>query len=138
MRSRKRTNKEWFETQDTIAYWSDFENPVIVWQRITKENTFCMTEPGFVPLDSMAFLSNFGNDGDFLLSFLNSKIVYFWMKLNVHEYGETGFRLSNQYVEEIPVPAPFTIPQGEDFNQALMEKLELSEEEVEFLTQSSS
>ena len=92
-----------------------------------------MTRPGVVPLDSMAFLSNFDDNGDFLLRYLNSNIVYFWMKLNVHEYGETGFRLSNQYVEQIPVPDPFNPLPSQDFETALMQKLELTDEEIEWL-----
>lgn len=39
-----------------------------------------------------------------LLAVLNSNLIYFWAKLNVHEYGDTGFRLSNQYVEQISIP----------------------------------
>ena len=39
-----------------------------------------------------------------LISILNSKLVYFWVDKNVHQYGITGYRLSNQYVEIIPIP----------------------------------
>jgi len=55
-------------------------------------------------LDSMAFLSNIREYKYLLLAILNSNLVYFWAKLNVHEYGDTGFRLSNQYVEQISIP----------------------------------
>lgn len=51
----------------------------------------------------MAFLSNTKQYTYYLLGFLNSSIVYYWMRKNVHEYGKSGFRLSNQYVEIIPV-----------------------------------
>jgi len=55
-----------------------------------------------VILDSMAFISGF-NNAPVLLAVLNSDLLFFWMKLNVHEYGSSGFRLSNQYVELMPV-----------------------------------
>ena len=52
----------------------------------------------------MAFLTNLKDKGYILLAYLNSTLIYYWMKKNVHEYGDTGFRLSNQYVKEIPIP----------------------------------
>ena len=54
----------------------------------------------------MAFLSNLGKYEKYLLAILNSSLIYYWVKKNVHEYGATGFRLSNQYVEQITVPKP--------------------------------
>ena len=87
------------------AYWDDFSKPVIAWQRITQKPTFCLTQNGLVILDSMAFLSKIENKYiKWLLAVLNSDLIYFWVKSNVHEYGNTGFRLSNQYVEQIPIP----------------------------------
>ena len=53
----------------------------------------------------MAFLSSFSSEsGKFILSILNSKLVKYWVSKNVHQYGNTGYRLSNQYVEQIPIP----------------------------------
>ena len=101
--ARKKTNNKWFETQDSISYWEDFYSQVLAWQRITKENQFCLTEKGMVILDSMAFISGIEQYKYWLLALLNSKLIYAWVKWNVHEYGDTGFRLSNQYVQEIPI-----------------------------------
>ena len=55
----------------------------------------------------MAFISNFGNNKNLLLAILNSKLIMYWIKQNVHEYGDTGYRLANQYVEEIPICSKF-------------------------------
>ena len=85
------------------AYIEDFYSQVLAWQRITKENQFCLTEKGMVILDSMAFISGIEQYKYWLLALLNSKLIYAWVKWNVHEYGDTGFRLSNQYVQEIPI-----------------------------------
>lgn len=59
-----------------------------------------------VILDSMAFISRIEQYKYWLLALLNSKLIYAWVKWNVHEYGDTGFRLSNQYVQEIPIIFP--------------------------------
>ena len=82
----------------------DFDKQNIAWQRITRENTFCATNPGFVILDSMAYLADVKSHANYLLAVLNSKLIKFWIKKNVPEYGSTGFRLANQFLEVIPVP----------------------------------
>jgi len=38
------------------------------------------------------------------MAVLNSKVILFYVKKIVHQYGFTGFRLSNQYVEIMPIP----------------------------------
>ena len=73
-----------------------------------------------------------GNNLEYLLNCLNSEIMYFALRKFYMGGGIEG-ELKTNRLEALPVPAPFTISQGEDFNQALMQKLELSEEEVEFL-----
>ncbi len=105
LNSRKKTVNKWFETQDPIAYYKEFEKEKIVWQRITQEPTFCFSEKGQLALDSMAFLSNFKSiEGKYIIAVLNSKTINFYVSKSVHQYGDTGYRLSNQYVEKIPIP----------------------------------
>ena len=87
------------------AYLEEFEKEKIVWQRITQEPTFCISIPGELILDSMAFLSSFEKrNGRYFLALLNSFLTKYWVSKNVHQYGNTGFRLSNQYVEQFPIP----------------------------------
>ena len=126
------------------AYIEDFFKQVLAWQRITKENQFCLTKAGMVILDSMAFISGIEPYKYWLLALLNSKLVYAWIKWNVHEYGDTGFRLSNQYVQEIPIILPkqdiertiITLLNQKKYTEidALIYKLyNLSEEEIIFI-----
>lgn len=37
---RKKTSNKWFETQDSIAYYEEFEKEKIVWAEMTKEACF--------------------------------------------------------------------------------------------------
>ena len=39
---RKKTGNEWFETQDQISYWKDFEKPKIIYPNMKKTITFQM------------------------------------------------------------------------------------------------
>ena len=85
------------------AYLEEFEKEKIVWQRVTKENTFALAEKDTFILDSMAFLSNIEKEKKYLLGILNSKLIYFYLNQYTHKYGNTGFLLSNQYVEKLPI-----------------------------------
>lgn len=57
-----------------------------------------------VILDSMAFINGAKDKTNYLLAVLNSTLVRFWIKKNVPEYGNSGYRLSNQFVTQIPIP----------------------------------
>ena len=85
------------------AYLKEFEKKKIVWQRVTKENTFALAEKDTFILDSMAFLSNIEKEKKYLLGILNSKLIYFYLNQYTHKYGNNGFLLSNQYVEKLPI-----------------------------------
>lgn len=129
----------------------DFLNHIIPWQRITSHNQFCLTKPGTVVLDSMAFLSNIEEFKELLLAVLNSNVIYFWICSNVHEYGNAGFRLANQYVENISIPLPNeelkvlmarlvnhelespNIETERQINQAVYKLFELSENEIQYI-----
>jgi len=94
---------EWYALQRCAAtYYPEFEKEKVVWQRITQEPTFCLVKPNVFVLDSMAFFT--GNNLKFIMAVLNSKVIYEYVNMIVHQYGFTGFRLSNQYVEIMPIP----------------------------------
>ncbi len=84
------------------AYLAEFETEKIVWQRITQQFKFNIVPKGMYILDSMAFLT--GPNLYYIASCLNSKLIDFYIKSYVHQYADTGFLLSNQYVEKIPIP----------------------------------
>ena len=86
------------------AYHEEFNRANIVWQRITQRPTFCFSKPGQHILDSMAFISAKQATSQFILPILNSSVIEYWIHHNVHKYGQTGYRLSNQYVALLPIP----------------------------------
>jgi methylase of polypeptide subunit release factors len=81
---------------------NEFNKEKIVWQRITQEPTFCFVDKNYYLLDSMAFLISDYNK--YLLGFLNSKLLAFYIDKITHQYSSTGYLLSNQFVEQLPIP----------------------------------
>lgn len=111
LKNRDDQGEYWWELRSCI-YSDDFKQQNIAWQRITKKNIFCLTEKDMVILDSMAFISHLGDYKYYLLGILNSNVIYYWISLNVPAYGSTGYRLSNQFVVNMPIPKP----NDEEFN----------------------
>ena len=70
--ARKKTNNQWFETQDSISYWEDFSKQKIVWGEISDKSKFALDEMGMYP-EATTFLMT-GNNLKFLLAILNSKL----------------------------------------------------------------
>jgi len=105
----------WWELRP-CDYYHEFEKEKIVWQRITQRFSFSLVPKGLYVLDSMCFMTN--DNIKFLVGVLNSKLVDFYVRTYVHQLGDKGFLLSNQYVERIPVP-PITKE-----NKNLVEKIE--------------
>ncbi len=101
---RKKTNNQWFETQDTIAYHEDFEKEKIVWASVGFVE-YCMT-PGLFILDTNYFfeVSKFGNTKNYLLGLLNSKLLTFWLKAKNTPLGDMGAYRNYKYnIMELPM-----------------------------------
>jgi len=120
---------EWYALQRWASdYYPEFEKEKIVWQRVTKQFSFCLAPAGLYILDSMAFLV--GENLKYVLGILNSRLIDFYVKTYVHLYGDAGFLLSNQYVERIPLP-PITKE-----NQHIAKQIIQKVDEILSLTQS--
>ncbi len=101
---RKKTNNQWFETQDTIAYHEEFEKEKIVWASVGFVE-YCMT-PGLLILDTNYFfeVSKFGNTKNYLLGLLNSKLLIFWLKAKNTPLGDMGAYRNYKYnIMELPM-----------------------------------
>jgi adenine-specific DNA-methyltransferase len=99
--ARKKTTNKWFETQDSIGYWDDFNRQKIVWGNLNLQATYCFAEPGIyinapcsmiVPADA------------YLLAFLNSKLADYYIRtLGVTRNGGY-FEYKPMFVEKLPIP----------------------------------
>lgn len=95
---------EWYALQRWGAnYWEDFFKPKIIFQEIVQESSFMIdVEDHFFCLDTGRIIT--GDNLEFLLSILNSKIFFFAIK---HFYGggglgSTGVRMKHTFFEHFP------------------------------------
>ena len=123
-KSRKKTGNKWFETQDQIAYYPEFEKEKIVWQEIAKEGTFFIDRDKFYSLDTTRLLT--GKNLTYLLGILNSTFFLFAFK-NYYaggHLGSKGVRFKSEFMKSFPIP-PIT-----EANQGLVAEIENKVDEI--------
>ncbi|MDR3189197.1 MAG: class I SAM-dependent DNA methyltransferase, partial [Prevotellaceae bacterium] len=103
--ARKKTNNKWFETQDSISYWEDFYKQKIIFQEMVLEPSFMLDNEGaFFCLDTGRIIT--GNDIEYLIAILNSKLFFFAVK-NFYGgggLGEAGVRMKHTFFEKFNCP----------------------------------
>lgn len=103
VKSRKKTNNEWFETQDSIAYYKEFEKNKIIYIHTAKEHKFFFDTKGYYINNSCYMIIS---DSKFLFFFLNSNLFKYYKQLKFVAYGdgqEAG-RCKLDYNKMITVP----------------------------------
>ncbi|EGA8578049.1 class I SAM-dependent DNA methyltransferase [Campylobacter jejuni] len=101
---RKKTSNKWFETQDNIAYYEEFEKEKIVWNRISSDLCFSYDNQKNFILDSMFSITFYSNINlKYLIANLNSSISKFWIKNNATTLGD-GIYGAKIYIEKLPIP----------------------------------
>lgn len=74
---RKAGPYKWFEIQDNIAYYKDFEEVKIVYPRTNNQCNFQLDSNGYYLSDNNFYIKNGSKD---LLGLLNSKLIFFYLK----------------------------------------------------------
>ena len=101
IKSRKRTNNKWFETQDSINYWDDFSKPKIVWGNLNLTASYALVENNsFINAPSPMIVPA----SKYLLAILNSRLAdYYVRQLGVTRNGGY-FEYKPMFIEKLPVP----------------------------------
>ena len=101
VKARKKTNNKWFETQDSISYWEDFNKPKIIYPNMTKympffydKNAYCTNQKCFIVTgQSMAYLT----------AFFNSSLFRFCFRESFPELQGGTREMSKIFFDKIPV-----------------------------------
>jgi hypothetical protein len=101
IKARKKTNNKWFETQDSISYWEDFNKPKIVWGNLNLKGAYSYAPEGMFINAPSPFLAT---SNIAVLHILNSKIAdYYIRSLGVTRNGGY-FEYKPMFVERLPIP----------------------------------
>ncbi|WP_195511823.1 TaqI-like C-terminal specificity domain-containing protein [Bacteroides cellulosilyticus] len=101
IKSRKKTNNKWFETQDSISYWEDFFKPKITWGNLNLKSTYSYVQKGMFINAPSPFVAT---SNIAILHILNSKLAdYYVRSLGVTRNGGY-FEYKPMFVEKLPIP----------------------------------
>ena len=100
-KTRKKTFNKWFETQDQISYWRDFEKPKIIYRDITQTFDFCYVEKEMYTNNTVYIIT--GTKLKYLTCIFNSKLFNYCFKNNFTDLGGEARRLFSVFFEKIPI-----------------------------------
>jgi type I restriction-modification system DNA methylase subunit len=129
-KGRKPGDYEWYEIQDTVAYWQEFEKPTIIWPDITKGQRFAWDDNGLYPANTIYLIPT---DNLCLLGILNSNSLWSFLRSYSANLGESAQRLFETYLNEIPIPA-VTPSQTKSLTKLVKSRLELTDKLREAFT----
>lgn len=101
-KGRKKTGNKWFETQDQISYWNNFEKPKLIYPEITKYIPFIYDESDHFYTNNKCFILT-GEKLKYLTCFLNSKIFKYCFLDNFPELQGGSRELRKVFFEKIPI-----------------------------------
>lgn len=74
--ARKKNGNKWFETQDNIGYWAEFEKEKIVWPMVSTGECSFLVVDGNIYLNNKCYLIT-GHSIRYFVAILNSKLAWF-------------------------------------------------------------
>ncbi len=98
-KGRKPGPYKWFEIQDTVAYWQEFEKPKIVYQVFQVKPCFVFDLEGYYTNNAIWIIVV---DDPGLLGILNSKLGWYLISLFCTKI-QNGYQLIYKYLEKIPI-----------------------------------
>ncbi|MCB4997516.1 type II restriction endonuclease [Streptococcus mutans] len=142
--ARKKTNNQWFETQDSIAYWDDFNKQKIAWNRIASKKSFGLIDEGIYIQDSMHFIT--GENIEYLAATLNSSL-FIWLMNSIVGESAGGNAGNADNVKNLRILKPtneidckitelLKNNDSESIDRLINQLYLLTEEEIQFISSS--
>ena len=100
-KSRKKTRNDWFETQDQIAYYPEFEKEKIVYPDIYRNPSFTVVTNTFYLSNTCYFIPT---EETWLCGVLNSKTVEWYYSRLANTLGSGASRGFSIFMKQIHVP----------------------------------
>ena len=101
VKSRKKTHNKWFETQDSISYWEDFNKPKIIYPNMTKYMPFVYDDKKYLTNQKCFIIT--GNNVAYLTAVLNSSLFKYCYRDSFPELQGGTRELSKIFFEKISV-----------------------------------
>ena len=101
IKARKATHNQWFEMQDSIAYWEEFYKPKLIYPNMTKYMPFVFDNKSFFTNQKCFIIT--GKNVAYLTAFLNSSLFKYCFRDSFPELQGGTRELSKIFFEKIPI-----------------------------------
>jgi len=137
IKARKATHNQWFEMQDSIAYWEDFGKPKLIYSEITQEPQFYFDERGEFYPEATTFIM-VGENLEYLYDVLHSKIATYLFKTFYAGggLGNDGYRYKKAFLELLPIPKPMRKYERSEIDYELAKLYQFTDEEIKAISSS--
>lgn len=98
---RKKGTYEWFEIQDNVAYWREFEKPKIITGRFMDKPTFAYDVNGVFHNNANSFIAE---ASPFLVGVLNSPVTWYFLRNTCTDLQNGFIQAQNENIGQIPIP----------------------------------
>jgi adenine-specific DNA-methyltransferase len=106
-KTRKKTENEWFETQDSIGYHEHFKEAKIIYPNMTKFLPFYFdTGEGFFTNDKGFIINSDSEPLEWIVAFLNSHLFRACFRDNFPELMGNTYEVRKIFVELLPIKKP--------------------------------
>lgn len=152
--ARKKTNNQWFETQDSISYWDDFSRPKVIWIELVDKGRFAIDfSDNYLTLNGTFIM--IGNDLEYITAVLNNPVTSWHFNTFCISSGVGTNQWRELYVKTLFIPNINTENQNiinnlvreisvnhnnvnrnkinKQINQIIYKIINLNEEEIEFI-----
>ena len=134
---RKPGSYEWYEIQDTVDYYAEFEKPKIIIPAIVKKASYVLDRKCFYSNDKTSIISS---DDLYLLGILNSKVLDFVIHFISSTKRGGYFEYKPMYVQQLPIrTVNFSNPEDKNRHDRMVDlveqMLELHERQAQTTTE---
>jgi hypothetical protein len=113
---------QWYEIQDTVDYWKEFEKPKILWPEIAGSARFAFDETGFYA-NNKAYLIPTGDL--YLLGLLNSSLLRFFIHSVCTDLQGDSFNFSAVFLKRTPIRViDFAVPEEKERHDRIVALVE--------------
>jgi hypothetical protein len=98
---RKSGSYEWYEIQDTVAYYAEFERPKILYQEIATYQAFTWDKAGTYANNKIFMIPGAKKH---LLALLNARVAWFFLVNTANQYRGGALGMQTPYVKRLPIP----------------------------------
>ena len=99
---RKPGSYKWYEIQDNIAYWEEFEKPKLIIPAIERQCAFAFDDKGFYGNDKTSICVS--EDALFLCAILNSPVTWWIIQQTAASRQNGYFEFKPMYLTPLPIP----------------------------------